>query len=225
MACCEGCAKGRGVSPQQQQLAYLADDSTCCCMHAKVSSSSHKVGSRPLTHRLNQQTNATGRTRRMERERDQERSKDQSARVEPAYQETDIHNPRSRRATYYSSGESLCASKARKEWLNRNHRSINSSIDKETDRSMAPETHQSTRTGGVLLLEDARHGAVWQAVLAPRALFGRVMHAMASTFLPVGYPNVSGRGAMRGHSWVPTMRRLPATFLAQLSPAPFHHPI
>jgi hypothetical protein len=42
----------------------------------------------------------------------------------------------------------------------------------------------------VLVRDDARHGAVWQAVLAPKALYGRVMHAMASTFLPVGYPHV-----------------------------------
>lgn len=47
--------------------------------------------------------------------------------------------------------------------------------------------------GGLVLAADAWHGPVWQAVLAPKALYSRVMHAMASTFLPVGYPHVRAR--------------------------------
>lgn len=67
-----------------------------------------------------------------------ERSKDQGARVELAYHEMDIHNPRSRRATYYSSGEFLCASK---QWARRSQWSI----DRQSERSMAPDTYQFTR--------------------------------------------------------------------------------
>ncbi len=56
-------------------------------------------------------------------------------------------------------------------------------------------------------MEDARHGAVWQAMLAPKALYGRVMHAMASTFLPVGYPHVRGHDNERPPTIVPAPPR------------------
>ena len=65
-------------------------------------------------------------------------------------------------------------------------------VDCHNPRSHRADYHASADGGALVLAADAWHGLVWQSVLAPQALYGRVMHAMASTFLPVGYPHVGG---------------------------------
>lgn len=63
-------------------------------------------------------------------------------------------------------------------------------VDCHNPRSHRADYHASAEGSVLVLAADAWHGPVWQSVKAPQALYGRVMHAMASTFLPVGYPHV-----------------------------------
>ncbi len=52
----------------------------------------------------------------------------------------------------------------------------------------AASSASASSSSFLLLRDDARHGLLWQTLLAPRALVASVLHGLSATFLPVGYP-------------------------------------
>ncbi|KAM3571786.1 hypothetical protein VYU27_006190 [Nannochloropsis oceanica] len=63
----------------------------------------------------------------------------------------------------------------------------------ETDihnpRAHTAHYYHASSTSRVLLRDDARHGLLWRALLAPRTLLASTLHGLSATFLPVGYPH------------------------------------
>lgn len=48
--------------------------------------------------------------------------------------------------------------------------------------------YYASSSAKTLVRDDARHGLLWRALLAPRALGSSIIHGISATFLPVGYP-------------------------------------